>query len=311
MASKLVGALAFFTIVLPAAQAAPPSSPAATQASHSGLTAKQRQLVDEVLSSYHPYECCTQSLGACLREQTVCPLAARLERAVVRMAAAGLDRPRIEAALAHRQATMGREQPSAKIALDERFRAGNPKAAVVLAIYACPRNPICAKLIPDLYREVTAGRLKDKVALHYRPFFPTGDENALECGRGLYAAAYQGQFWPYLLHLCLERESLKKTTMRDWVGSHGLDRCIFDHTCDQPGTATWLAASREEGVANGVTSAPTAFVNGRRIHGELELETVVDLLEEEHERVTQPRAPAKAQQPAATPAQEHRSVHKP
>ena len=65
------------------------------------------------------------------------------------------------------------------------------------------------------------------------------------------------------------REQLQKATLRDWVGSHGLDRCIFDHTCEQPGTAAWLTASREEAVANGVTTAPAAFVNDASAGGRL------------------------------------------
>jgi protein-disulfide isomerase len=201
------------------------------------------------------------------------------------MAADGRDRPQIEAALAHRHATMTGAS-SAKLALDDRFRAGPAKAPVTLVIFACPRNEACAKLIPDLHREVTAGRLAGKVALFYRPFFPPGNDEALECGRGIYAAAYQGQFWPYLLHLCLESGHLQKATLRDWVGSHGLDRCIFDHTCEQAGTAAWLATAHAEGASNGVTSAPAAFLNGKRLQGNLDLETIVDLAEEEFERAT-------------------------
>jgi protein-disulfide isomerase len=302
MRTRLVGVLGsigLFVLAVPVARAAPPSSAAAPAARLASLSAKQRQLVDELLAAQHPYECCPDTLAACLKKSPVCPLVTRLERAITRMAAAGLDRAQIEAALAHRQATMMSDQPRAKIALDDRFRAGSAEAAVVLVVYACPRSEACAKLIPDVYREVAAGRLKDKAVLYYRPFFPAGNEEAFECGRGLYAAAYQGKFWPYLLHLCMERAQLDKVKLRDWVGSHGLDRCIFDNTCEQPGTAAWLNASREEGVANGVTTAPAAFVNGRRIRGQLDLETLVDLLEEEHERVSQAKAaePSQSEQP--------------
>jgi hypothetical protein len=262
---------------------------------------KQRQIAAELLASYRPYGgCCTDSLGKCLEQKPACPLAKRLERAITRMVAAGLDKPTIEAALAQRQATMKADQPPVTIVLDDRFRAGDANAGVTLAIYACPRQEACAKLIPDLYRELTDGRLKAKAVLYYRPSFAPGNPEALECGRGLYAAAYQGKFWPYLLHLCMERESLQRPTMRDWVGQHGLDRCIFDHTCEQPGTAAWLEASHREGQANGVTAAPAVFLNGRRVYGILDLESLVDLAEEEHERVMQ--APAREHATSKPPA---------
>jgi protein-disulfide isomerase len=300
--AAVLGSIGAFVLALPVALAVPSSSPTAPTDRPVSLSAKQRQIVDELLTAHRPYECCSDSLAACLKQRPVCPLVPRLERAITRMAAAGLTRPQIEAALAHRQATMMSNQPRAKIALDDRFQAGNAEAAVALVIYACPRSEVCAKLIPDIYREVTSGRLKDKVVFHYRPFFLDGNDEAFECGRGLYAAAYQGKFWSYLLHLCMERGQLQKATLRDWVGSHGLDRCIFDHTCEQPGTAAWLTASREEAVANGVTTAPAAFMNGRRIQGQLDLETLTDMLEEEHERMTHLRALDSSQDEKPRPA---------
>ena len=185
------------------------------------------------------------------------------------------DRPSYSPSALERGARSGEDRP-ATFAVDDQFRAGNPKAPVSLVIYACPRSEACARLIPDLHREVTAGRLKDKASLVYRPFFPPDNREALECGRGLYAAAYQGKFWPYLIHLCLERENLTQATLRDWAGSHGLDRCIFDQTCEQPGTTAWLQAARKEGLANGVTSAPAVFINGQRILGSVGLQALID-----------------------------------
>jgi hypothetical protein len=50
----------------------------------------------------------------------------------------------------------------ATTAIDDQFRAGNPKAPVTLVIYACPRSEACAKLIPDVHREVTTGSAKEE-----------------------------------------------------------------------------------------------------------------------------------------------------
>ena len=189
---------------------------------------------------------------------------------------------------------------SVTIAVNDQFRAGNPKAPVTLVIYACPRSEACARLIPDIYREITTGRLKDKATLVYRPFFALDNREALECGRGLYAAAHQGKFWPYLIHLCLDRENLTQTTIRDWAGSHGLDRCIFDQTCEQPGTMSWLEASRKEGLAKGVVSVPAAFINGRRIEGRIDSQTLVGFAEEEYQRLSgRDQSPARDLVPAA------------
>jgi hypothetical protein len=54
-----------------------------------------------------------------------------------------------------------------------------------------------------------------------------------------------------------------------------------------------------------VTAAPAAFVNGRRIQGQLDLDPLVDVLEEEYERSTQPRTvqppPTEHRKPQAAP----------
>lgn len=281
----LAGMVAF-VVALPTALFAETPGPKANPGARQGLTVSQRKLVEDLLSVEQPYGCCSAPLKVCMEKQPVCPLVARLHRAIVRMALQGASKPQIQTALANRKATMRAAGPAAPIVADDQFRAGAAKAPVTIAVYACPRNVTCSKMIPDVYREITTGRLKDKAALVYRPFFPADDREALECGRGLYAAAYQGQFWPYLIHLCLERDRLTPATIRDWAGSHGLDRCIFDQTCEQASTASWLQASRKEGLANGVTSAPAVFLNGRRVQGGLDLETLVDLAEEEYERVT-------------------------
>jgi len=281
-----LAAMVAFAVALPSVLFAETRVPAQPPGARQELTAAQRQLVEEVLAAERPYGCCSETLKVCLDNKPVCPLVARLHRATRRMAAQGASKAQIQSALANRKATMRTDGATATIVADDQFRAGNPKAPVTLAIYACPRNETCAKMIPDVYGEVTTGRLKDKATLVYRPFFPADDAEALECGRGLYAAAYQGQFWPYLVHLCLERAHLTRANIRDWAGSHGLDRCIFDQTCEQASTASWLQAARKEALANGVTAAPAVFINGRRIQGTVDLESLVDLAEEEQQALT-------------------------
>jgi protein-disulfide isomerase len=190
---------------------------------------------------------------------------------------------------------------STRVLLDERFRAGSAHAPVVLVVYACPRDEASAKLIPVLYHEVAAGRLKDKAVLYYRPFFAAGNDEAAQCGRALYAAAYQGRFWPYLLHLCREREHLGKAMLRDWVAEHGLDRCIFDHTCEQPEARAWLKAAHDEGVANGVRSAPAVFIAGQPVRGPLEMHSLLSEVERQYARMQPPQVstrPARAQDDA-------------
>jgi protein-disulfide isomerase len=175
--------------------------------------------------------------------------------------------------------------PEVKIGLDSRFCAGAQNAPVVLALYACGRSEPCAKLIPSLYREVLSGRLKGKVRLCIRPFFPRQEENATACGRALVAAASQGMFWPYLFQLYSHYDSYKLCLLKKWADVKGLDRDAFEVAYNHSTTTETLAASKREGVANKVDKVPTAFINGRKVLCEISVSTLKDLLEEEYNRV--------------------------
>jgi hypothetical protein len=257
--------------------------------STSGLSTEQQRLVDELLASQHPYECCQDTIAVCLQQMPVCRLTSRLERAIRRMAIAGMSRTEIEYVLAQRRQSMASSRQKTRIALDQRFGAGEKSSSVVLALYACGRSELCAKLIPSLYNEVTSGRLKGKVRMYYRPFFPGDQEDAAACGRALVAAADQGMFWPYLLHLYQQRENFRLCMLKKWADIKGLDFDAFGLAYDSPKTTALLAASRQEGLANKVDTIPCAFIDGRKIEGEPSIETLLDLLEEEHERDTNQR----------------------
>lgn len=175
--------------------------------------------------------------------------------------------------------------PAVKIELDSRFCAGDQNAPVVLALYACGRSEPCAKLIPSLYRGVLSGRLKGKVRLCIRPFFPRPQEDATACGRALVAAASQGMFWPYLFQLYSHYDTYKLCLLKKWADVKGLDRDAFEVAYVHSTTTETLAASRREGIANKVDKVPTAFINGRKVLCEISVGTLQDLLEEESDRV--------------------------
>jgi protein-disulfide isomerase len=46
-----------------------------------------------------------------------------------------------------------------------------------------------------------------------------------------------------------------------------------------------LIAAKREGVRNRVNATPTVFINGRLYTGDLGVENIIDVLEEEAERV--------------------------
>jgi protein-disulfide isomerase len=175
-------------------------------------------------------------------------------------------------------------EPTATPTLDPRFGAGEPSSPVVLTLYACGRSERCAKLIPPLYQEVVSGRLKGKVRLYYRPFCTRTDEGTMACCRALVAAARQGSFWPYLLHLYAHQEDFQSCLLKKWADVKGLDGDAFELSVRHDETTALLAEARREAVEAGVVTVPSAFVGGRKVPCELSLPALVDYLEREAAR---------------------------
>jgi protein-disulfide isomerase len=65
-----------------------------------------------------------------------------------------------------------------------------------------------------------------------------------------------------------------------------MDRAAFEQLVDAPATRERLLASKKEGIVNKVEATPTFFIDGRRFAGDLDIDELVDVLEEEHDRVT-------------------------
>jgi len=65
----------------------------------------------------------------------------------------------------------------------------------------------------------------------------------------------------------------------------GLERGAFERERSSSENRKRLVESKKEGLRNGVEATPTLFINGRRYHGDLDRESLLDVLEEEADRV--------------------------
>lgn len=178
------------------------------------------------------------------------------------------------------------QEPAARIELDPRMSVGDSSVPVVLVLYACGRSKTCSELVPRLHREVLGGRLRGKVRLYLRPYFPA-EEERLACGRAMYAAADQGMFWPYLLHLYEKQGEFKVCLLVKWGLLKGLDGDAFEIAYASARTMERLAAVRREATLNHVDEVPCAFVNGRRVNTKLSADQLIELLEVTSARASQ------------------------
>jgi protein-disulfide isomerase len=161
--------------------------------------------------------------------------------------------------------------------------AGNPDSPVELVVYACARCPFCAKIIPALYEEILRGSLKGKARLYFKVFPIRGHADSKEAGLGFVAAARIGAFWPFMIYSYENFEDFCVDRQAKWAEKLGLAPQVFEETMNDPETRNMLVESKKEGLRNEVDATPTFFINQRKYVGDLELEELIDVLEEEHE----------------------------
>jgi protein-disulfide isomerase len=250
-----------------------------------GFSAEKKKLAENLFRATYPYDCCDETLDRCLKAKRVCRLAERLRDDICRRVARGEDEALVKQALERRAHSMVSAGKKAGFDLSHSEAAGEPKAPVQIVAYACARCPFCKKVIPELYGLVTTGPLKGKSVLYFRPYPIRGHGGSVEGGLAFLAAQQLKKQWPFILKLFAEFDRFEEKRLPEWAAQIGLDRSAFAKELASPALRQILVDSKKEGLRNGVDATPTLFINGRRYHGTLDRDTLLDVLTEELDRV--------------------------
>jgi protein-disulfide isomerase len=248
------------------------------------VPADKKPLLEKLLRSSYAYDCCDETLSRCLGQKKVCKLARRLRDQICRHLAHGEDEAKIKDALERRARSMTPGGKKAAIDLAGAQAAGDPRSKLVVVVYACARCPYCAQVVPELHR-IATGALKGKLAVYFRPFPISGHKGSVEGGLALCAATRLKKLWPYLLKLYAEYDRFSPERLAEWAGAVGIDKAAFAKESAAGPTRASLVESKKEGIRNGVDSTPTLFIEGRRYHGKLDRDTLLDVLEEAVDRI--------------------------
>ena len=270
-------------LVASAALMASPATASATPCSK--LNEAQEGIAVKVMEATYPYACCDEKLTSCLKQKKVCKLAKRLRDDICRRVGRNQAPKAIKDALTRRARSMSALGSKAKIDLTGLQPAGDPKAPVKVVAYACARCPFCSKVLPVLHRLVVSGGLKGRAQLYFKAFPIRGHEGSALGGLAFQAAAREGKFWPYMLKLYAEFDKFSPERLPQWAASVKLDQAAFTAAMEDKSTRAALVAAKKEGLRNGVKATPTLFINGRKYHGDLDPETLLDVLDEEADRI--------------------------
>lgn len=244
------------------------------------LNGGQRTLAGNILASEYLYDCCDDTISACLQREPACSLAHRLADNVCRRIAAGQEEAQIRRALSRRARSMVGGGAPMEIDLEAAPVLGLEDAPVTVVIYACARCPFCSRLIPKLVDAVGGGELHDNVRIAFRIFPIRGHDNSTPAGLAFQAAAEMDAFWPFMLEAYRHFDGWSLEAQLQWATTVGLEPEAFNARMADPATRAALVASKKEGLVNGVEATPTIFINGRRWVGDLEKDELLDALEE-------------------------------
>jgi protein-disulfide isomerase len=103
------------------------------------------------------------------------------------------------------------------------------------------------------------------------------------------AAEKQGKLWPYLLKLYANYDSFAVSKLAGWAREVGLDGAAFEKALKDKGNRKLLVSAKKEGLRNGVKATPTLFINGRRYYGDMDHDTLLDVLDEAADRAASRR----------------------
>ncbi|MBN1336701.1 MAG: thioredoxin domain-containing protein [Deltaproteobacteria bacterium] len=244
------------------------------------LSEDQMDRVRELNDRLFVYDGCDDTISTCLDRSV--PLAERLAAQVCRHVRAGMPDEAVARALDLRARSM-MPSPPASIDLAGLPMVGDPTAPVVLVEYACARCPFCAKVTPVLVREIREGSLKGRVRMYFKQFPIKGHPGSAESGLAALAAQDQGRFWEFLLLAYQRFDAFSPTHLPRWAAEVGVTG--YDTAVASPELRDRLVASKKEGMANGVKATPTFFISGRMWQGNPTLEMLLDVLDEEYERL--------------------------
>jgi protein-disulfide isomerase len=153
-------------------------------------------------------------------------------------------------------------------------RADAPVTIVEFSDFQCPA---CGQAFRDLH-ELLASRTDVRLVFRNFPLDSSCNEalprpihpDACNAAIAAECARRQGRFWEYHDLLFENQRTLDRDSLFRYARDVGLDVAAFRTCLDDPATRVRISDDARAGIAAGVESTPTLFINGRRIDGALE-----------------------------------------
>ena len=140
--------------------------------------------------------------------------------------------------------------------------ADNPAVTIVeFADYQCPHCKFAAGVLSDMLL-----RYPNDLSIVYVDFPINSSGVSRLVAEGAVCAGEQGKFWEYHDQAFVDQEKLDKSAPTNIATTIGLNIDTFQACLTSPNPANHVKRGEGEAVRLGLSSTPTLFLNGRRLH---------------------------------------------
>ena len=221
------------------------------------LTQEQTHLLDSIENVFPILACGGTTIAAGLHKKTPCPPAARIH-AFVKWLVARSTAPSTISAETDKRLNSLTSNRRATIDTTGFSIAGDRRAPILITGYVSATCPICHFVTHELYDAVTTGALAGKARLVAKPL-GTGFAN-----RSLVAANGMGRFWDFFVALAKTKGRVSEDLIYSVADGLSMSHGEFKSRINAPATDSIVKASTAEAGINGITLAPSYFIDGVR-----------------------------------------------
>ncbi len=155
---------------------------------------------------------------------------------------------------------------------------GGENAAVTLVEYGDYECSYCGQAY-SIVKKVQE-KMSDKLQFVFRNFPLTQvHPHAEKAAEAAEIAAAQGKFWEMHDVLYENQDALDEASLKDYAAQIGLDADAFADDLDGGKYEEKVQADFMNGVENAVNGTPTFFINGERLDGSWDYESLLDALQ--------------------------------
>jgi protein-disulfide isomerase len=151
-----------------------------------------------------------------------------------------------------------------------------PITIVEFVDYECPH---CREAQPFLRQVLEA--YPRQVKLFFKQFPLGGHTMARTAAEAAMAANKQGKFWPYSDLVWPKSDVLTAAVLEQIAKEVGLDVPRWRNDMASEAIKNWVGQDKSDGVAIGINSTPSIYINGRRYTGRHDMESISDWIDEE------------------------------